>query len=431
MIMANWTIKNIYMSPTFISAAMTAIGSIIYVSYLSYLQKDISARAVALVTLALFGIYVGELFGRSVKLKSDNIIKEKPSYLYIKKSTTLIVIVFMIILLVLRLRHIQSSIGIYSVISAVSNYRAGLLRGENYFPVYINIATWFAEIFCYLYVYVYISNLISNRVNEFRNLVPVVIYALVSLTSTGRTNLIVIVVYLITFTFLTIYERGDALTLSSKTLRRIIIGLAIFAGIFFLLGKVRAESIDGGTFVFVDSLFDYVSAGLYGLEVQLEKHILEESQYFGYYTLQFIYDFFNIPRSSVPSAYGYGYQTANGSYSNLYMSIVFPMQDYGVFGMFITRIIIAAIFIIIYKKILDYRRGGIGYRVFLFLFLLPDLYYSFVEFLIYDRIRGTLLYPEGLIRHTILAWIVAKYLLRIRLRDEVTETYKIRIRLRR
>ncbi len=406
------SIQELY-SPTFIASAMIAVGTTIYIAYYNTLQKNISLYTVSIIVLSLLALLIGEKVGKVFR-KKYNVSSKCYTYILANKGTTFVVIAFMLVTLALRIIDARKYVGGFlNIIGIISHLRHYVMAGEYSVPAYLQYMTWIAEVLCYIYVYIYLRNRIICNVKEKINIIPIVLYALISLTGTGRTDLIKVVIALVSIGLFTLYEKNPYRGISFKTFRKIMLGLLIFGAVFFFIGSLRAKnSIDSTSNPIFDTVFSYIGAPLYGLDYQFKNHVLSASPYFGYWTLQEIYDVIGIEHGITPPHNLPAFRTVGTGISNIYTSIALPYIDYGIIGILISRFLIGFMFVFLFNRIMV--RSPKGYSRFIGLVILIDLYYALFSYGIADRFKDILLYPPGIIRHTILVWLIARFVLRLK-----------------
>ena len=103
----------------------------------------------------------------------------------------------------------------------------------------------------------------------------------------------------------------------------------------------------------------------------------------------------------------------DGTYSsNIYTSLVLPIQDYGIIGMLISRMIISFTCTKIFNRTILEK---IGNKMFLLIIMSSLFGYMYINTPIADRFYGYLLSPDTLIKYTVYTYIVICFLLKYKL----------------
>jgi len=415
--------NNILASPTFISGLTVFVGSIIYVVQLNRISNDISIQTVLLFFGAFFFVFLGEATGRviipfHISTHKNNLDLQ---YMFVSSFSTIVSFFFLIITAALRFNDMRLfTSGSWNIIEIIARMRPYVTNGMYDVPTYILYMTRIGEIICFIYEYIFVYNLVNHKKADKLYFLPIFGYFLVVLTFTSRTDFLKIFVGFLASYVFCIYRKGTVVKIASKKMVKLLAGAVLLAVAFFAFGYVRASNGENEIYDFniFNSIFKYSGAAIYGLDAQLSSNTyIEDAKYIGYWTCQRIYDFFRIKRNMIPVYHLPPYTYAPGQVSNIYTSLVLPLKDFGLIGLLISRYLISLAMVWILRVVKNVRNHSLINFMCIFLFI--NLYCSFLFFSLADKFKDVFLDPNALLRYTLVTYIVAKYILRIKYKKRI------------
>lgn len=351
--------KNI-LSSGFISICMYIISTSTVVIYMDYFQYDITFKTLWIIILSLILLCTGEaIFLKASKKKSTNLEikhnKEKP--IHISYASLTIIIMFSIIVDYFCFKNLfsaLSSTGVYgNIFEQFESARSFLVyAGEEYSKgILLSQSCVIAECLSLFCFFAYSYNRIYHNIKCTYYLIPIVLYVLQLLSSTGRTGYIgfIAVACIIIFVFQkdkTNWSRENDKKIIKYSIEALLIFFLIFRISGYITGTSHLSSIS-------ENIAKYVGSSIIGLDVFLNSsytiNSLESSETLRNLLL-FLKKFgFNISYySSHLEKFSYG----NGV-SNVYTGLRSSIKDYTLFGMFISRFMLGNFYGIILRKLRD------------------------------------------------------------------------------
>ena len=135
-----------------------------------------------------------------------------------------------------------------------------------------------------------------------------------------------------------------------------------FVGGYFMKGR-------GDSFAIIDNIFGYSAAGLYGLDDYIRNSWAPNTA-FGMRTLKPIYDLIGSDvAKNINNVVNVPYTwSKSGTESNIYSSLVYPIQDYGVIGMMLIRMLFVYVYVrlchaLLHSNVIDAKGMVIFYFV--------------------------------------------------------------------
>ena len=400
------------LSPTFLSSGMFCGFSIIYILSFNFIGQDIKTKTVIYILSSLFLTYVGELIAnrftekKSLLNNSSSIsiatTEYRRFYMPSFKVTCIITAVMLIVAIIrfVNLRYFASQYGSFNdFMSMMSTARIAVNQGEdfNLSSGIIAQIVYLSTGVCFFYTYIFLEQIILLKSKKYYLLLPIIFDCLIEFSTTGRTSIIMIVIGFIVsyFHILVTHNKGYKLRLSKK----LYIYIFLFLVVFFIYGGLRkgnnaSEVIDE----IVGSIVSYSCAGIYGLDYYLE-HPWSPNSYFAAYTGRNIYSLLGIEHNYIPDANLPFYLFGDGGGSNIYTSLVLPIQDYGIGGLFITRVILAIISTWILNVYL--RKDTSKRSIYIYNLLAIFIVNGYINTPIADRFYTFFLNPMLLIRYVV------------------------------
>lgn len=407
--------KKQLLSPTIISSGVFSLFSLIYLIFYKKIQYYLTFNTVIIITFSLLFTFIGEYLGRTLVFfnKSNKIYSIKDNYdnkvrKYIETSKNRTYFIFFVMILVGVYRFydlykfsltLGNNAGILGTISSTRlAYALGEYNGGN---ILIALLTTASEIICYTYIYFFMYNFLVNKKIVYRNLLPIMGYCLIVVSFTGRTEYLKIgFSFLIVYLYL-VYTNQTNYRLKKKVINKLINICLIIAIVFFAYGNItRDEEVSG-----INEIIAYSSAGIIGFDQYLNNP-WKENPYLGYYTLQDAYSFIGIKHNSAPQHHLPFFYFGNGKLSsNIYTSLLFPIQDYGIMGFYISRVLLSFITIKLFNKLLKSKQNT---RMIILLICSFMLAYCYISTPIADRFKDFILSPSTLIKYTFYSYFIIK-----------------------
>jgi oligosaccharide repeat unit polymerase len=354
--------KNI-LSCGLISVCMYIISTMTIVIYMDYFQYDITFKTVWVIILSLILLCIGEaIFLKYSKKKEVSLElkqnKEKP--IRISYVSLTIIIIFSIIVDYFCFKNLFSALsntGVYgNIFAQFESARSFLVyAGEEYSKgILLSQSCVIAECLSLFCLFAYFYNKIYHNVKCTSYLIPIVLYILQLLSSTGRTGYIglITVACIIIFVFQkdkTKWSRENDKKIIKYGIEAILIFFIIFRISGYITGTSHLSSMS-------ENIAKYVGSSIIGLDIFLNSsytlNSIESSETLRNLLL-FLKKFgFNISYySSHLEKFSYG----NGI-SNVYTGLRSSIKDYTLFGMFISRFMLGNFYGILLRKLRDNKQ---------------------------------------------------------------------------
>lgn len=206
-----------------------------------------------------------------------------------------------------------------------------------------------SEMISYVFCYLYFYNRMNFKTSLYSYWIPVLIYSLQTINSTGRTDIIRLVVVISVCAF--VFMKKDARWTRKNDVRIVrngIILISLSLIIFRLLGYLTEASL---RYDIWENFARYISASMVGTDQFVNSASRSSNVVFGQETLKNIYAIlrqvgFDIPRFS---NFAETYILVRGT-SNAYMNLCGFIRDYGILGMCLIQFFIGYIYTnLIYK----------------------------------------------------------------------------------
>lgn len=334
-----------FLSVTTISSAMFFVFSLMYVAFYPKIGSDISFSTVGVIVGSILFTFIGEFLGRSTntgKLSTEIDKKYEISY---SNNVMYIWFAFMLALAAYRyydLYRFSLTIGnTNGLLGTLSSVRLSVATGKyvsDNMNIFIFMATAVCEVICYISIYLFIYEIIEKKSFRKHLLLPIIGYCCILVSFTGRTEYLKLFVAVLV-SYVSIHVTKYGLVVSKKimgTLGK----MALIMSIIFLgygaLTRMNGNSAMSGSIY--DNIIAYSAASIVGLNNYI-KQGFGNNPYFGYWTLQKIYDSLGFVRLYAPphnlQMFYYGKDFL--LQSNIYTSLALPIQDYGIWGMLMIK----------------------------------------------------------------------------------------------
>lgn len=216
------------------------------------------------------------IYKKMLKKVGNTSLKGESSYLKIENWKVNVLFVYVNIISIVYLYYVRKNVGIYygnnlGWTETMSRFRylSSYGNGNVNIPGIINQGYQFVTFIGIFVVYILLHNYIVCGIIQ-RNLLVLVIFSAVgSLLDSGRLNIIIYVVVVITLydAFRERYK-GKGVKVSFKFLSRAMTGFIVFCGVFVLLKKVAGRMDDRDPFYYITY---YLGQSIRNLDIYLQK----------------------------------------------------------------------------------------------------------------------------------------------------------------
>ena len=400
------------------------ISALVYCFTFNVIGKDISIKTFIVIICSIVFMFIGEMFGKRVVINANKkeFFRVVDSNLYYSDSLCKMIIIFCLMIITFLVRFydlykfsltIGNSGGILGTLAAVRlSYATGQYVSQTSIMPIAIVLTLIFEIYAYLYLYYFLFNVIVAGIVQKRLLLPFIGYLIICISFTGRNQMIMAIVMLIWMMMYIYYSHFSKRKYVSNKLLRKIFKIGIISLIILLLyASVTRNTAANETSSFVKVITSYFSSALYGLDQNMDGLIYGingRRLCFGYYTLQELHTFLNSCGMdfAVPVFHNLPFFSYKNGSSNIYTSLLFPILDYGIIGMLITRLFIGLFSGMVLNRVrkLDYsKKESVTWIVFVGL-----LFYNAFNSYIADRYYDNILSPSSLLKYTLFSWLVIK-----------------------
>ena len=329
------------LSPSFWACVMFEISILVNILNVDRWGTSYSWKALIMIILGLSMLMMGEVCSKQFRIKEkpreiQNRTDKIDNPIFINSATMFVLICISLACLLIDIRIMTRITGSRNVFSALFSARNVLTTGEikrgfwGRFALSVNKGIAFVLIYIVLYNGVLCQTKIKKSC-----LIPIALFCIEAILSTGRTLFIRIIAYsFIIFVLFYISKNGTKI----QQLNRIVLigigALGVFIVIFTLLGKLIGK---GQYDAALDVLYYYS-----GSSINLfNKYIIQvgrpDSAYFGEHTLYGIYNILHyiIPGIEHNSNPALETMYLPHWYSNIYTAFRRYYQDFGMLGMII------------------------------------------------------------------------------------------------
>ena len=400
------------------------ISSFAYCITYNAIGKDISFKTVSVIVGSILCLLIGELFGKRIAIRSkkNNILNIVDINVYYNDSLYKMFLIFFLMIATFIVRFwdlykfsltIGNSGGLLGTLAAVRiHFATGQYVSQtSVMPIAI-ILTLVFEIYAYLYLYYFLYDAIVAKVIKKRLLLPFIGYLIITISFTGRNQMImsiVMCIWMLVYIHYSHYKKKKYI--SDKLLNKIIKIGFISIVLLLLYASATRNNSDEGANTLLKVITSYFSAPIFGLDGNMEKLIYGingQKMCFGYYTLQELHSFFNSFGAdiAVPVFHNLPFFSYQNGSSNIYTCLLFPILDYGIAGMLLTRFLIGVVSGMLLNKVrkLDYsKKENVSWIIFVGI-----LFYDAFSAYIADRYYDNILSPSTLIKYTIFSYWVIK-----------------------
>lgn len=375
------------LSPTLWACAVFLFSIFINILNVDRWGASYSWHATFYVIISLIMLMFGELFVKRIKNFSLLGLDIEPKDKYndyspiIVDNMAMIVIVFIsIICLIVDLRIMSRITGSNNVFSALLDARHALSSGEERRGFIGRVVLAVNKSLAYIFIYIILRNkVLCNYKNKTSYIVPVAIFCIDGILSTGRTLFIRVIAYsFIVFVIFSMLKNGT----KSKHIGRIVLvalgAMFLLVLVFTYLGKLFGKGIyDSATDVF----YYYSGSSIYLFNQYIVSGGKPNSEFFGEHTL---YGVYNLLHYIFPSIEHNNNPALEMSYiphwySNVYTAFRRYYQDYGIAGLIIMPFILGVFYGNL--EVNAYSRKDSDWKIIFFAFSI----YPIIEMSIEER----------------------------------------------
>ncbi|WP_343084329.1 O-antigen polymerase [Blautia producta] len=344
--------------------AVIVIGLFLFSTFAATMRYrswgDINIITVIVILISCIVFVVGTGVGEKVKFKirTSAEVNEKCSNTNrISRWKSIIIIIFMILITVLEFTDVVKFAsgrisGFVNIITSArhNSYVQGDIINHT---VFVQQGLYFSRAIAYIYIY-NIANTIHIKKEKILilDVIPIFIYFVQALLSTGRTELIYIIYSIIFINYCVLMDgRGWKIVNNFKFLRGIVLGLIVFFAIFIFFGNARS----GNSYNALDSVTKYVGSSFIALDNYIsDKGLGVSSAYFGEYTQYLYYQILNAMGQSdkqMVNILPILYIGEKHELTNVYTSLGRYIHDYSIWGTLLIMFFLGILYSKAFKKI--------------------------------------------------------------------------------
>lgn len=414
------------LSPTFWTSGMFMSFSLIYAITIYNMKSDISLATfliiVGFLTITASGEYIGRRIriGRRLNDSELTVIQKNrdlPVEIYIKPWKSIALFGIYMIVAIDRYRHLAAFASAYGSFSnfmqmisvarrAYVKVNGSVILSNTLF----NQIVYICEITAYIMIFIFLHNWICCKKKNWYLLLPLIPDLVIRLLSTSRTGFMILLIAVIVAYFVVLWKekRLKIIHISYK----LILGVVAFVVVFLIYGRVRnnAQSIPVISYIQM-----YTCSSLYGLNDIIENG-WEKNPYFGFNTLQNIYNTLGITHESVSTWLKMTVFSKDDFHSNVYTSLYDVIIDYGVLGMYFVRFLTAVISSKIITKFVNSScyRYDFYYLIYFAIVCTYCYFYSATGDVFMDYFFN----PKLMIRYLIYGYFLVRFFLKPSVRNK-------------
>lgn len=355
--------KKDFLSMPFLASALFFLLSSAYSFYFDFFGRDILVETMAIIQCTILFLFIGEWLGKSFvigKLSSrlkSHASESKDHCVPLVTSNALTYFLFLVfigcgIISFYSLFAFSMRMGNQDISSTIA-YTRGFLTSED--KLYRNPISYFQYLLmgiAYVYLFYYLYNAIMCGKRKSILLLPPLGYLFFLMTTTSRINMIETGIISTGLIFVMFLKKGTK-TFNFKKLAKI--GILFICSMFALM-YAYGYFLRQRDFPFVYFFNAYFTAGLYGLDTYVR--LPWEDNFFAQRSLHEIYvylekitgDTYDLGKRFMPF-----YRFKYGG-SNTYTGLATVILDYGVHGMFLVYMVLAALYGWMGKKVRQVRQ---------------------------------------------------------------------------
>lgn len=356
---------------------------------------DISVLTFTVILFGLVFFWLGCAIGNKYKITIGK-RNEHPSInvdafsISISKVKTIIVIAIMVIVTVLDFRDIQSIAGdAKGILSITTSARIATYKGEAIVShgLLLQQALYACRALTYVYIYyVFYKLVITKQSVKLLELLPILLYFVQALLSTGRTEFIYIFYAILFLNYVFIQSNKSWQPIQDfRFLKKIIIAVIVFFVIFISISNSRK----GGSVNILDTISNYTGSSIPALNIYInENGISSCASFWGEETQSLVYSILRALGSSTKSTTVFMspvYIGTDSTMTNIYTAFRRWIHDYGLFGMLFVSMMLGWIYSAGFRRIKDERI--LDWKLIAFAFIS----YPLVELSIEERFFSNLI----------------------------------------
>jgi len=348
---------------------------------------DIRYNTLFIILISIITFFIGELFGSEVSKKvSKNYNNTETKQIFIISRKQIFVIsIFMIYIAYIYFRYTYNLSklggnpgGIFNMLSYARLVDASDSEFEKIGFV-LKYGLYFSRAYTYFVLYCIIHNYFtcgSKKIPRYQ-VVPIIIYIVQSILSTGRTQIMYIIIYTFMLSVIHMKIKNNWSNKNDyKIFKRAIVVIVLILGMFWIIDMTLRGSIYGTSRDLLSTLSKYISSSLIAFDYFVNNLVVTES--FGKETL---YNF-----CSLLNRFGFDFKiyssaleftTFSGVSTNIYTALRRYIHDFGILGMLLIQFMQGFIYAYYFNSIKYKRR--IGKRLLFYCMLIYPVFFSFIE----------------------------------------------------
>ncbi len=360
LIAAYWLNGKNILSPWIISIFMHLLTVSVYILSKDYFQYEIHNNTAIFVVTALAALGLGELTANAIQRKYNVVWFSSGKTISVpkKQATPVIVKSWFVFFVcgVMALVFVWYYIKMYrfsllcgnpgSFLNATMYVRDAIMSDPELsfdMGTLLTQAVLVSELLSYAFCYLFFYNRMRFGITRKAYLIPTVIYALQTVCSTGRSDILYLLVVVCICAFVFMKEKVHW---SSKNDGKIIgvgvLAIVLFLIVFRLLGYLTQVSEKYGVW---ENFSRYISASMVGTDMFFQKDPLPHNEIFAQDLFKNLYAIlrplgFNIPTYNT---FAETYPLSVGT-SNAYMSLCGFIRDFGVAAMYVLQFLVGFIY---------------------------------------------------------------------------------------
>lgn len=402
------------LSPTVWASGMFSIYSVIYIATFNTMLSDISVLSVLIIFGFLFVTFLGELCATTFKVgarESHRIGFSDNGKIIISKQKTIILTIIFTVVAVMRFYNLamlalNKGGGYSNIIEMLSVARIVFVESNRSVVLgnfFFNQIVYMCEISTYVFIFIFMYNFMVHKSRNLYLLLPVVPDLIFRIVTTSRSAFIMLFLAVLIIYILISQNMGRNVF---KMPIKLVILFICFVIFFIWYGFARNSLNDTNL---VDYLQMYTCSAIYNFDQYLING-WGENPYFGFYTLQGIYEILGIQHSVSVGWDSFLVFSTNGARSNLYTALATTIQDYGIVGMLFIKFVEAFVGTIILKKFSRAKLNSCSFYVLIFFAI--AVIYCYLWTPMGNVFVGYYGSPDLMVRYLIYGYILIKFILK-------------------
>lgn len=367
-------LKHSFVSPTVAYVLPFAFSSTILLFDYFIWKIDISQKTYLLIIASILFLSLGELYGNFIfknKTKKNKAIKVlQPNIKF-----TYLCIIFIMITLYFYSNFVinVAKANLNNAITLLDAYRGA----EKDMSLALQIGAGISRVLAYYFLYSFIQNYIFLNSKNFIYLIPVILYILIYISSSNRSELLYLFVFSIVVYYIFLKIKFNwTKVLNKKRITNIFLVVILVFVFFYLLGFLTGKSL---RLNFMETINIYAGSPIIALDNYYNNFNYDFSN-FGSETLynenNFLNIIFNVKGSGINNLKftnigNTGYRT------NIYTNIRRLLNDYNYFGLFFIQFLMGFLYSILYIKIKVAKQQN--YFILIYSYFLSYLIFSVIE----------------------------------------------------